>query len=205
MGSSPLLGPQGLPIPAFNSFMTDDHSPIEYGLTWSKGEPSVRFSIEAISSPKELESDEGLNVKETFKLCGKLQAVGIGKFGVFRKLAEGMIVEKVDSNLGYKFKDLKSKSQLFLAFDSPKGQDVIPMVKGYLLPHLKALKTNQTNLQVTKNSLQSLGIKVDPKSPWGMIQSYVSGEGEGGLELRDRPELVILSVDCHENEGARLK
>lgn len=218
MGPSPQVSTQDnqVLVPTFPSFMTDTNDPIEYGLTWSNAKPSTRFSIEALSRGQEIKEDGGLNLRATFRLCEKLEMNGIGSFDVFRKLAES-VVGGSESNLNLEpivdVEDSKLSSQLFLAFDLPHGkagveQEPVPMVKGYLLPHVRASRTGESSLEVVEKGLEAVGIDVGKGSAWDEIRSYVTGvgfNGKPGLELKDRPELVILSNDCHSEDGARIK
>lgn len=124
--------------------------------------------------------------------------------------------------------EAKTNSQLFVAFDLATDGDT--MVKGYLVPEVKARRTGMKNLDVIDAALRcvrrfsfELGFKafVDTClcfvlrrevgaafSAWHCVKTYVTGEpskDDPGLNPEECPEAVILSTDCVNDDSARFK
>ncbi|CAD6910953.1 unnamed protein product [Tilletia controversa] len=170
---------------AFPSFMNDNHSPVEIGLSWTKGQPSVKFSIEPIGCPSDAGSSMLSNLHAAERLLQRLQAGGLGSFERLRDLAQCCISEEQDETS-------EARSQVFVAFDLQRSGNVL--VKAYLMPHARA---SSSQFDVVDQAIQS--VKADGTA-WSTIESYYHS-----LYPSERPEAVILSTDCSNDSTARIK
>ncbi|KAI9039002.1 aromatic prenyltransferase [Aspergillus affinis] len=127
---APYLGPTYTPgAPQWQSFMTDDHHPIELSWDWHTGHqpPTVRFSIEPVGIHAGTPADpENQKADISFRTA--------------------MTAALPDTHMAW------PPSKIFYAFDlsanSIKG-------KAYFFPGFQARATNQTNLEVLSAAIAS--------------------------------------------------
>lgn len=179
-----------------------DHSPIEYGITWTDGKPCIRFSIEAIGSAEDLASQHGLNNLASLRLMSALESRGYGDFTSFKRLLRDATLQPEHVQSGSDRTALAAsplRSQIFVAFDL--RQDGHAMVKAYLMPHLRALRDRTGNFQVMRQALAAARLDCGALE---RVAEYV--QGETGLQEERRPQAVILSTDAvHDVAKARTK
>ncbi|KAE8231331.1 hypothetical protein CF326_g3655 [Tilletia indica] len=187
LGRAPQRTGQGWNF-AFPSFMNDNHCPVEIGLTWEKGQPSVKFSIEPIGCPSGDEFQTLANLLAAERLCQALSAAGLGNFDRLRDLAKHCICEEYDG-------DLLQGSQVFVAFDLKRSGKIF--AKAYLMPHARAKRTSASNFEVVDEAIRR--VHADGTA-WSKVCSYYHS-----LCPSERPEPVVLSTDCSDDASARIK
>ncbi|PWN39362.1 aromatic prenyltransferase [Ceraceosorus guamensis] len=196
----------GIPIPRFDSFMCDDATPVELGLTWVNGRPNVRIAIEPLDEEEELLFGNGtLNYRATWRLIHKLEGAGLGDFTLFKKMVAEATTSSVQEAIATKplgqvahhnGPQSAIASQFFIGWDL--GHDGSAMIKAYAMPNARASELGVSNLTVADAALQAAGLRTCPA--WQTLRSYMTGapnsDLDAGLTSLERPELVILSVDC---------
>ncbi|CEH12511.1 Aromatic prenyltransferase, DMATS type [Ceraceosorus bombacis] len=196
----------GAPIPRFDSFMCDDATPVELGLTWVNGKPNVRIAIEPLDEEQELLASNGsLNYRATWRLIHKLEEDGLGDFALFKTMTAEATTSSVQEAVAMRPLDQiehhgnpqgEVASQFFIGWDL--GHDGSAMIKAYIMPSARASELGVSNVTVADAALQAAGLRTCPA--WQTLRSYVTGAAnanvDAGLTASERPEVVILSVDC---------
>ncbi|KAK0539922.1 hypothetical protein OC842_000738 [Tilletia horrida] len=177
------------------SFMNDNQCPVELSLTWTKGRPSVRFSIEPIGRASPDISQSQANIAAAEELCQRLSAAGIGRFDRLRDLAAEVICDDEAESRSGDARKPEQESQVFIAFDLLHSGDA--MVKAYVMPHARASRTSDPNLQIINRAVRRTGAA---GQAWQSLLDYLST-----LRPEEQPEAAILSTDCIDDPTARLK
>ncbi|KAF6834478.1 dimethylallyl tryptophan synthase [Colletotrichum plurivorum] len=118
------------PEAAWKSFMTDDHSPVEYSWKWSSdgGAPEIRYSIEPIGRRAGSSADP-LNQEATCDFLARLRGGGLPGLDLewFEHFKRGLLGPGTPASKAA----AASQSTLFLAFEVGAG----PVgVKAYFIP-----------------------------------------------------------------------
>ncbi|KAI3328972.1 aromatic prenyltransferase [Xylariaceae sp. AK1471] len=177
----------------WQSFMTDDHNPIELSWDWGTGEnlPIIRFSIEPVG----LDAGTFADPKNTY-------AAANFRDGVLKALPDTNLVwfehfEGFFNRYGAQGAVEGHCSKVFWAFDL--REDGITN-KAYFFPGYRARLTSQTNLQVI-----SQGIEEAPSCQQGKVaaleifREYVTTTPDAALELD------MLAIDLIDPRKSRLK
>lgn len=186
--------------PQWQSFMTDDGSPIELSWSWSVKDPTptVRYSIEPIGNRAGLPPDY-LNTHTSTKLVHTIQrsyqGVDLTWYAQFFKqlvvCEGGAFDQKIDQENG-------CNSQIFLAFDL-LDEDIT--LKIYFLPALKAKETGQSKLSLVEKAISTLSpYEPSLSSAFSLVSGYIRS-----LEVGYRPEVEIFAVDCVNPTLSRVK
>ncbi|KAH6962026.1 aromatic prenyltransferase [Ilyonectria sp. MPI-CAGE-AT-0026] len=188
----PQMGPRPRSIhPAWKSFMTDDHSPIEYSWKWGLGDkkPEVRYSIEAIG-PLAGTKEDPFNQATTRNLLQSLAAsmpgLDLTWFDHFSRelLGPGTPASSSPSSPG--------NSTMFLAFEMVRGRIG---VKVYFLP------VETAELSAAYQILQAIrSAGCQNLEAVHQLESYLLHD-TAGSNLRP----FMLGIDCISPTASRLK
>ncbi|KAF4836285.1 4-O-dimethylallyl-L-tyrosine synthase [Colletotrichum tropicale] len=182
------LGPYpSVRTPRWESFMTDDHTPVELSWAWSdeQSTPTVRYSVEPIGwtagSANEQAAASLLNRTRSYA-----QGLDLSWYRHF--LRSGSV----------------SSSQTFSAFDLE--DDGSTTVKSYFIPTVKASSLGMSILDLVEQAIQSL-------PPLGPECSSTTLMGQFSL-LKDfilchhpteQPVVEIVAIDCVNPTNSRVK
>ncbi|OCL02663.1 aromatic prenyltransferase [Glonium stellatum] len=184
----------------WKSFMTDDHTPIEFSWNWStkRKTPSVRYSIDPIGHSAGTLIDP-FNTYDSINLLRKslplAPEVDLEWYEYFTKAltitgTELTHQEFISSNI--------PRSQQFLAFEL--AEESI-MIKVYFLPQWKAMSTGESTLSLVEKSIQNLGLcDLSLVTGFDIIADYIQSFPE-----KDRPEVEIVAIDCINPAKSRIK
>ncbi|KAG8627418.1 hypothetical protein KVT40_004901 [Elsinoe batatas] len=201
----PALGPACLrpdDFPPWQSFMTDDHTPVELSWEWGRtGEdPSIRYALEPIGFSAHTRSDLW-NLQASRDLIKKLQHI-VPNFNLclYSHFAQRLLPNDHDPQCtSLQDQSPAGTSSFFLAYDlRRKG----PMtVKAYFLPYVRALQSRVSNFDLIVQAIRSL-----PEARAGAFQALdllteFTQEDPIGSTL----ECDILGIDCVPEQSARLK
>lgn len=185
---------------SWNSFMTDDHTPIELSWNWSskRSGPSVRYSVD----PIRLSAASFMDPFNTQASIDLLQRTMPFAAGFNLEWYEHFTKALTTSSVGIRDHDIKSsnipKSQQFLAFELLEEE---VMTKVYFLPQWKARTTGSTTLKVVEDAVHALGAS-DPSLSIAMntIADFIRA-----FPLDQRPEVEIVAIDCIDPSQSRIK
>jgi DMATS type aromatic prenyltransferase len=200
----PNLGPfpnAGDVSPKWQSFMTDDFTPIEFSWNWGNShgvvDRRVRFSIEAISDESGTISDPW-NQKASLDLVDRLQ-LNIPDMNVewFHRLLKDFTPTKdFFSEATLSFLDSQCpRSSIFLAFEL---RDEMPIVKAYFLPFAKAMETAQPGSAVVLHSLATFAQEMN----WSSLEGLTQALGMNKLLGLDP---FMIAFDCVAPKQSRMK
>ncbi|KAL1971183.1 hypothetical protein VTN77DRAFT_135 [Rasamsonia byssochlamydoides] len=196
LGPKPKPGSSAAP---WESFMTDDHTPIE--ISWNLGAnlSVVRFSIEPVG-PLAGTSVDPFNQRRAIELleqANKLSSdVDLQWFNHFRKR---FLVEdhKTETVLG-KLPANEHSSQLFVAFDLDNGKAT---TKAYIFPILKAVERGISPLDLVSQAIRQLDTPTISVSPaWAVVEDFIRS-----CPVESRPKTEFVAVDCVEPKESRIK
>ncbi|KAJ7185512.1 tryptophan dimethylallyltransferase-domain-containing protein [Mycena filopes] len=186
----PLLGPGGQ-TPPYPSWMTDDHTPVEFSLILGKPtQSSVRFAVETSALP--LSGDRSMatlrRTLEGFTRTLKMEP----KFDLtwFDICAEEMILSDEQKTVVCEDRPV---SETFIAFDCGHYSTT---AKVYFMPHIRCLASGETPEQMMKRATDRMGLD----KPWAKISQFLSRFLPG-----DRPPIDIVAIDCIPETRNRLK
>ncbi|KAM5474464.1 putative 4-O-dimethylallyl-L-tyrosine synthase [Microsporum audouinii] len=204
----PALGPACLPsgsILPWQSFMTDDHTPVELSWEWGHtGEdPRIRYALEPIGfsaggclDPLNLQASRNL-IKELQHTVPNLNLRWYNHCAE-RLLPNNHAPDSQHAALLGKF-PAETSSSSFIAYDlRRKG----PMtVKAYFLPSVRATHSKVSNFDLIVQAIRSL-----PEARAGAFQALeLLTEFTQKDPLGSALECDILGIDCVPEEYARLK
>lgn len=190
--------PSGLCSSIWQSFMTDDFSPVEYSWSWESNEaPKIRYSIEAIGPQAGTERDP-FNQISTLELVNELRVAKPDiNWDLFEKIRIAFD-QSADSQIAAD--DLSSarghRSSMFLGFDL--GADYT-MAKAYLTP-IEALHLQQSPLEIVSHTLKGLGKDHLRFFAYKEMLDFIEADGQG-----QQLKFLGLAVDCVDPGKSRLK
>ncbi|PQE07246.1 dimethylallyl tryptophan synthase protein [Rutstroemia sp. NJR-2017a BVV2] len=198
LGSFPRAGDVSL---KWQSFMTDDFSPIEFSWNWGNShgvvDRRVRFSIEAISDESGTITDPW-NQRASLDLVDRLQ-LRIPDMNVewFHRLLKDFTPTKEsfsEATLSL-FDSQRPRSSIFLAFEL---RDEMPVVKAYFLPFAKAMETSQPGSAVILRSLATFAQEVN----WSSLERLTQA-----LEMHKLLGIdpFMIAFDCVAPKQSRMK
>jgi DMATS type aromatic prenyltransferase len=181
--------------PQWNSFMTDDGTPMEISWSWTETEslPTVRYSIEPIGRRARTQGGTA-NLRSGDKLIRLAQAscctINIEWFNVLR---QALIARRPACS--------NSSSQefvLFVGFDLI-GPDTV--LKAYFFPEAAARELSCSKTDLVSNAIASLSSDPAMSSAYKRFSEYMqkSPLGEAG------PEVEMLAIDCVRPAKSRIK
>ncbi|KIJ22272.1 hypothetical protein M422DRAFT_197362, partial [Sphaerobolus stellatus SS14] len=183
--------------PKFNSYMTDDHTPIELSWQFGKsGEAIVRFAIDPVmrQANPEVQSPMGLfhELSRTGLLAQNTDFTWSRICMETLTVAPGELSDKSRSSLSY-------SSQYFVGFDCISTGI---RLKAYFLPEARSaltLKSKRTLIAEVIKRLDS-SCRVNLTMPWSSLLQFFDS-----LPQPISPELLIVAVDCLPSRLNRLK
>ena len=197
---APSLGPhpRGTGRPkSWESFMTDDHTPVEVSWCWSTSmkTPTVRYSVEPIGHLAGQAVDP-INTAASLRLLGQsLPLAPELDLFLHRHFQRSLMTKDVSSNIS---KSDTPLSQSFMAFDLLQSSIV---VKQYYLPGWKASKEGTSKFDIVDDATKRL-----PVFSATMAHSYnVFSEFLATFPEQLRPAVEIVAIDCLEPAQSRLK
>ncbi|KAF7371204.1 Pyr-redox-2 domain-containing protein [Mycena sanguinolenta] len=185
----PLLGSPE--CSAYPSWMTDDHTPLEFSLArGNAGELLVRFAIEpsALALVGDRSVETLRNTLESLSLSLDMEPdFDLDWFDICAQellLADAhSLPEQMDHPV----------SEIFIGFDCAYYSAAM---KVYFMPRIRALATGQSPEEMLMLSTARMGLK----KPWAEITRFLSH-----FVSNDRPEIEIVAVDCVPGAKNRLK
>ncbi|KAF4877300.1 4-O-dimethylallyl-L-tyrosine synthase [Colletotrichum siamense] len=204
------LGPYpSIRMPRWESFMTDDHTPVELSWAWSdeQSTPTVRYSVEPIGwtagSANEQATASLLN--RTRSYAQGLDLSWHGHFLQTTTMCSNYATQMSRNGCqDYNIDGAVSSSQAFSAFDLE--DDGSTTVKSYFIPTVKASSLGISNLDLVEQAIQSL-------PPLGPECSSTTLMGQFSL-LKDfilchhpteQPAVEIVAIDCVDPTDSRVK
>jgi DMATS type aromatic prenyltransferase len=184
----------------WNSFMTDDHTPLELSWSWSARDstPAVRYAAEPIGWFAGSSADP-MNTKAGNKcLEDALPWAPSMDLQWYRHFSQALVTTSETATTEKAPANSDSPSQTFIAFDL---EEETMMVKYYFLPSCKAASLSKSNLSLAVESilsLQDLGHEL--QTPLGVVVDYISS-----FPIESQPHVLILAVDCLEPRRSRVK
>ncbi|KAE8150170.1 aromatic prenyltransferase [Aspergillus avenaceus] len=189
--------PRGTGPTTWQSFMTDDHTPVELSWCWSSTSPtpSVRYAVEAIGYPDLDQACTDDDPSSALLECTRDLAPGLDML-----LAEHFTNtlttsgSKRESGSGS-----GSESQIFLGFDLNKDKIT---VKQYFIPFQRSKKDNTTPLTTIMESLHTL----PPQGrtllqPLNKLTTFLSSPNQTQQEI----QIQILATDNLPPTQSRIK
>ena len=178
----------------WQSYMTDDHTPVELSLSYAKTGSTARIAIEPMF--KHVGStDDGLNADRLVNILAR--TLGQLDLTWYNILRNHLMLENVPSEINNRDLDFSHLSQLFLGFDL--GRQSAAM-KAYFIPSLAAETLDKNNFQLLSDVLPKLESASKPLRPsFSLVKEYLSSP-----QVRE-PKLEIVSIDCCDPLESRLK
>ncbi|TGO34062.1 hypothetical protein BHYA_0214g00130 [Botrytis hyacinthi] len=189
--------PEGHPH-GWQSFMTDDCSPIEYSWTWG-ATPRIRYAVEAIAPSAGSSTFDPYNQLETIRLVEglkKSQSMDWQLFEYFRGCFLPIVGAK-DFNYSVPVSSSTNNSSVMLAFEPWKGKI---NAKAYVAP-IKAYTYGNLPLDLASSSFRKLELDLNIKLPaYGTFHNFLgSKHGQSNLTF------LALAVDCIDPLTSRFK
>ncbi|KAJ6471943.1 tryptophan dimethylallyltransferase-domain-containing protein [Mycena sanguinolenta] len=185
----PLLGPPGCSYP---SWMTDDHTPLEFSLTrGSTSELLVRFAIEPSALPLAGDRSVGTLRNTLQSLSLSLDMKPDFDLEWFDICAKHLLLADVHSLPEHM--DHCPVSEVFIGFDCAHYSAAM---KVYFMPRIRALATKESSEDMLTLATTGMGLE----KPWMEVIRFLSR-----FALNDRPEIEIVAVDCVPGAKNRLK
>lgn len=189
LGVSPISG-----LPRWNSFMTDNHTPIELSWDFHTGieQPTIRYSIEPIGlyagTPADPNNDRAsADFKQS--LTQAFPNINTILFDHFQSAFTNKRYAKSGPE--------DHPSTMFWAFDLKRG-DIIN--KAYFFPGAVAYTTNQSELAVISDAIKSApGWRSENLGSFDTFVDYVDTHSDLGLEID------MVALDLVPGESSRLK
>ncbi|KAI0916312.1 aromatic prenyltransferase (DMATS family) [Taiwanofungus camphoratus] len=185
----PFMGPRPdrANKPAFKSYMTDDHTPIE--VSWivnPDGTATVRYAIEPIDTSAWSRKPAAL------RMIDELRPVLKGlDMKWFHALDEALVWHGRTRVYG-----AKHTTQYFLGFDCSHTGSIT--LKAYFLPEVKSAKTGIRKEDLVMMALRSLNAGLT--APWAATMAYFNT-----LPAAIRPGIEIVATDCAAPKDSRIK
>ncbi|KAF8190354.1 aromatic prenyltransferase [Mycena galopus ATCC 62051] len=184
----PLFGP--CKTPAYPSWITDDHTPVEFSAILGNGTESlVRFSFEPSALP--LAGDRSrATLKRTIQRLGCALTMG-SKLDLewFDICADELLLsegeERVSTNLPV------SETCIGIDFAHYSAD-----IKVYFMPHVRSLVSNESPEEMIKRTTNRMGLD----KPWAIILQFLSH-----FPPECRPKIDIVAIDCAPAAKNRLK
>ncbi|KAJ7139620.1 tryptophan dimethylallyltransferase-domain-containing protein [Mycena epipterygia] len=182
----PLLGP--CTVPPYPSWMTDDHTPLEFSLILGKkAKYSVRFAIEPVSLV------EGCSITALRHTLERLSFPMVmnprSDLEWFDICAEEFLLPESHGRPKHEH----PVSEMFIGFDCA---DYSATAKVYFMPRIRSLVTKETPEEMMKRATYRMGLE----NPWTAVSQFLSR-----FLVGDRPEIEIASIDCLPGVKNRLK
>ncbi|KAL8864524.1 MAG: hypothetical protein Q9174_007321, partial [Haloplaca sp. 1 TL-2023] len=188
----------------WKSFMTDDHTPIEFSWQWNiaGAPPTIRYSIEAIC-PLAGTSADPFNVQGQRCLIEKLQvtlhSIDLAWYNHFATRLLPAQNVPTPTNPSTTDSTDASFSTCFMGFDLARSGDIA--TKAYFIPSIRANELGMSNLDLVFLAISELPgapMKISPSL--NTLLKFIKAE-ESNLHLR----CEMLGIDCTSPESARLK
>jgi DMATS type aromatic prenyltransferase len=181
--------------PQWNSFMTDDGTPMETSWSWTETEslPTVRYSIEPIGRGARTQGGAA-NLRSGDELIRLAQAscrtVNIEWFNVLRQALIARRPTRPNSN--------SQEFVLFVGFDLI-GPDTV--LKAYFFPEAAARELSCSKIDLVSNAIASLSSDPAMSSAYERFCEYMQ---KSPLAEPD-PEVEMLAIDCVHPATSRIK
>ncbi|KAK0739371.1 tryptophan dimethylallyltransferase-domain-containing protein [Apiosordaria backusii] len=197
---APALGPcpdGTTTMPQWPSFMTDDHTPVEFSWAWSEksSTPCVRYSAEPIGWLAGSDADP-LNTKATIGLLGRTLPLAPNLDLYWYRHLLGALTTNTPTSSHHPL------SQTFTAFDLERDSMT---VKYYFLPTHKALSLGKSNLELAEDAILALPspCRTDLngfESPLRTVTDFIRSH-----PTPSQPTVEIVAVDCVDPALSRIK
>ncbi len=187
----------------FESYTTDDFSPIEYSWSWAglNKSPKIRFAIEAIG-PESGTSADPFNQNMSMELINHLRSTLPGiDLQLFHHFWNTLLVTTNDAETTKRINTIAEpnshRSSLFIACELG-GSEML--VKVYFMPMLRALQTGQSRIETFQQSMHQLTQTITPFPALQPLFTYLTTSPLGA-----QLELEMISVDCIDPSKSRIK
>ena len=191
----PRLGPQPSPsgTPPWNSYMTDDFSPIEYSWKWGSGDekPEIRVSTELIGPYAGTVVDPYNQAATTELLVQMSSAIPSVDITWFHKFVDTFQHRETDKAV-----DCDWGSSMFTAFEFSETEIG---VKAYFVPRSPS-RSKEFLSTGFRDAVQMLNVKNTSSEAFEVLLDFLK-EDPDGSELH----MLILGIDCVAPAKSRLK
>lgn len=189
------------PSNGWQSFMTDDFSPLEFSWHWGNAKtnvsPTIRLSIEAIGDQAGTPADPW-NQKASIDLLDRLRPDVLAiDLQWYKHLARNITPVETKDVSSTCYEHREHRSSIFLAFEFI---DQRPRVKAYMLPLVKAIQTSQTTSTVVQEALASLAQEYQALPALYKLLEFLETTSKN-----HRLQPMIVGVDCVEPSKSRIK
>ena len=176
------------------SYLTDDHTPIEYSIDISPGKVKVRYAFEALSS--ESGRSDPLNVQAPRAWQAQARSCFPSlHFDWFDRLVSLLVIDNSPGKMGCKA--ACGLTQILYAIDL-EGRN--PILKTYVL--LDATRRALGEAETMKR-VQQAASDFGLSQQWDVLTQYLSSEKARGTD--NGAKLEFISVDCLDPQQARFK
>lgn len=186
-------GPHG-----WQSFMTDDYTPIELSWSWKEGDtlPAVRYAIEPIGHWAGTVFDP-LNMRAARDCIRKSQPALSGlNLDWLKFFSKELVATDTDNFDIYSNADSDILgTQVFTAYDLGDEKTAL---KAYFIPTLKATLTGQSNFQLIRRTISKLIIQQPSLAKSFAVLS-------DWMDSRQDIKGEILAIDCVNPSKSRIK
>ncbi|KAJ7730977.1 tryptophan dimethylallyltransferase-domain-containing protein [Mycena maculata] len=185
----PLLGPCKSPV--YPSWMTDDHTPVEFSLILGGNtQSSVRFSFEPSAWALARERSMAAIRPALERLASAMRCGPKFNLDWFDICAEELLLAGIEERPG---DGIHPVSEIFIGFDCTHYS---ADMKIYFMPRIRSLVSKESPEVMMKQVTDRLGLG----KPWAKISQFLSRFLPG-----DRPEIEIVAIDCVSASENRLK
>ncbi|KAI9035182.1 dimethylallyl tryptophan synthase [Aspergillus affinis] len=184
--------------PQWKSFMTDDHSPLEYSWNWDEEPPIVRYSFEPIG-PRAGTGRDPYNHQAPMAYVDHLRRrLPAADWRWFTHFADAFYQDPIPGSPGASASRVASStSSIFIGFDL--ARDGRMMCKTYLVP-VKADQTGRSRFAVLHEAVQSL--PQYPELPaYAPLERLLRRREEAGTPAH----IIGVAVDCVEPSVSKVK
>ncbi|KAF9468247.1 aromatic prenyltransferase [Collybia nuda] len=184
----------------FPSYMTDDHTPIEFSCIFDDGGiPTIRFSVDPV---RRQESSDGLAIGFFEDIARVMPSPAPQDLTWCRLCAEELTVARRDHK-GPPLIKPRYPSQYFAGIELSKSNTTL---KAYFLPEMSALITGVVKFDLITRVVKR--ISQDPslystsglQQAWGLLLEFFRS-----LPQNLAPSIEIVAVDCVPSSKNRLK
>ena len=192
---------------AWRSYVTDDHSPIEYSWSWSGGNgngniPKIRFTIEAMGDESGTARDPyNQSASRTLLSDLRRQLTGVD-FTIHDHFANELLPTGKDSRaIDARAPETGHRSSIFIAFEM-QSSGSSPTIKTYFMPMIRAIEMRQSRAETLIQAMNSFNRDFPNLAvpAFDHLTEFMRNE-----DLGSRCEVEMVAIDCIAPLQSRVK